>query len=196
MTKLTKIFLTITSLFFITMASVKAAKLNIDVPEVTDHEKVTIYLFRGDGCPHCNDFLTFFNAHADQFKDYFEIVAYETYNDENNRSLKALVDEKVENTESGVPFIVYGNQYKVGFGSDGTDLIKNVLAMYEDDEYEDVVQEVIKENDVEAHPETLEEACLKEGITKETRNDGLVVAVIFLVLIGGFAALVLASKKK
>ena len=41
------------------MSNVKAEK--IELPEKTDHEIVKVYLFRGAGCSHCYDFLTYFH---------------------------------------------------------------------------------------------------------------------------------------
>ena len=42
-------------------------------------DKVTIYFFRGDGCPHCADAEEFFDTikNDNEYKDKFEIKDYE-----------------------------------------------------------------------------------------------------------------------
>lgn len=171
----------------------------VELPEVTDHEKITVYLFRGSGCGHCYDFLEYFSDKAADYKDYFEIVSYETWKDQDNSALLSAVSERVGNTETGVPFIVIGDYYKVGFSTASAEsIIQEALKAYQDEDYEDVVASVIEDEELTANPETLKEACQSEGIvTDESKiSDSVVIIVIFVVLVGGFVGLMFLSKKK
>ena len=194
-----KIIIVLTCLF-LSIGGVKA-KINVDMPKVTDHEKVNIYLFRGEGCTHCYDFLTYFSKNYKQFKNYFNIVSYETYNDANNKVLKDKVNdylETIEKNRGSVPLILVGSWHTLGFvESDGIEIIKEALKAYEDENYVDQVQRIINERELTVNPETLEEACAAEHIKMPNSNkDGIVLLVIFGVLLVGIVGIVIATKKK
>ena len=191
--------------FFFSILTPNAKELDIDVPDLVDgRDKVTMYLFRGEGCSHCYDFLTYFNEHASQFKDYFDIKVYEVWKNSDNAKVKDAVDKALDNSETGVPFIVIGDQYKIGFSdSTGEELIKMALEAYENKKYEDLVANLIDEKDLDSKSETLSQACEKEGIkstssttTEESKiSDGVVVAIIIIVVAAGVAGLIYVSRK-
>lgn len=175
----------------------------IEKPEVTDHEKVTIYLFRGEGCSHCYDALTYFYDIKDEYSDYLEIKVYEVWKNTNNAELAKDVAEAI-GTEftGGVPLIVVGEKYVGGFGDgSGEELLEYALDYYQDKNYKDVVEEKLANKTYGETLETLEEAALAEGVVMNTsthesgKYDTLIVIGIFVVLIGGFAGLVIAGKK-
>ena len=70
-----KVFLTV--LVALSLIFIPNVKADEDLPVITDHEKVTIYLFRSNGCGHCQDFVDYFARNYYQYQDYFEIVTYE-----------------------------------------------------------------------------------------------------------------------
>ena len=116
--------------------NVKAAKIKL--PEKTDHEIVKVYLFRGAGCSHCYDFLTYFSDKFKDYEDYFQIAAYESWNNSTNQKLMLAVKKIVGEEENGsVPFIVVGDDYKLmGFGEkSGEEIIKAALNAYQDENY-------------------------------------------------------------
>ena len=65
-----KLLIALLCIFSLNVTNVLADE--IELPEVTDHEKVVIYIFRGQGCSHCFDALTYFNDEASKYSDYFE----------------------------------------------------------------------------------------------------------------------------
>ena len=171
-----------------------------ELPEVTDHEKVTIYIFRGHGCSHCYEALEFFNDNQEDYADYFEVKAYEVWNNSDNSTLMNDVAETFGDDVGGVPYIVVGDSYSVnGFSqSIGSEIIKAALAEYENEDYTDVVKELSKGND-SLVKESLEEACKEEGIIvdpKDTIHDGIIIFVIFTVILGGGAGLIALARKK
>lgn len=199
-----KILLAIFAAFSIMiMANVKA---EIELPAITDHEKVVVYLFRADTCPHCHDFLEYFAENYYKYKDYFEIVTYEV-NDQDNYELMQSAKEYMGNDDVGhVPYIVVGNSFeKLGFGEDGTEVIEAALNAYQDENYEDIVKNIIAEQDLNVNPNTLKEACdeldfevvgLDGEVPKAGLSDGAIVGIIFGAIILGFALLVVFSRKK
>lgn len=195
--------------------NVKAAKIKL--PEKTDHEIVKVYLFRGAGCSHCYDFLTYFSDKFKDYEDYFQIAAYESWNNSTNQKLMLAVKKIVGEEENGsVPFIVVGDDYKLmGFGEkSGEEIIKAALKAYQDENYTDIVKKAIKDNNLSPKVETIAQAAKKESISvkdeytktditevyenhsaKKGLSDGAVIAIVFGVIILGFAGLVVLSRK-
>lgn len=187
------------------MPNVKAEEL----PEVTDHEKVKVYLFRGEGCSHCYDFLTYFIDTYKDYEDYFEIVVYESWKNSANQELMLAVKEKVgEDVDIAVPFIVVGSNYEItGFNDEiGEKIIATALKEYQSDKYSDLVAKVAKSEKVNPNAESIKEAALSEGVvvsdvdTEEEKDkgisDGVVIGIVFGVLILGFGGLVVLSRKQ
>lgn len=202
------IILIIAVLGLLIIPNVSAAK--IDLPEKTDHEKVKVYLFRGEGCPHCQDFLAYFVDVFKDYEDYFEIVSYESWKDDNNKKLLLAVKKAVgEEEDVGVPFIVVGSNYHLlGFGDDsGEEIINEALKAYQDEKYTDIVAKAIKDEKISANSESLVKAADSEGIKvkkeyledegieKKGLSDGVIVGIVFAVILLGFGGLVFISRK-
>lgn len=94
-------------------------------------KRVTVYFFRGDGCPNCAKAEDFFKSIQSSYGSKFKIADYETWdNDENAELLKKI--GKARNEEiKGVPYILIGNKSFLGYSSDFDDSIKKAI----DEEY-------------------------------------------------------------
>lgn len=202
MKKYLVLLITIISFAFMTSCNAKT----ISLPEKTNHEKVTVYLFRGKGCSHCADFLTYFSSRYKKYEDYFEIVAYESWNNEDNQKLMLAIKEQLgEEANGSVPFIVIGSDYHLsGFGSKaGEEIINAALEAYQDKNYTDIVAKTSKSEKINPTKETLLEAAAAEDIikldetgeVKKGLSDGAIIGIIFGVIIIGFAGLVIFSRK-
>ena len=200
-----KVFLgVLVALSLALMPNVKAAE--DDLPVITDHEKVTIYLFRSKTCGHCHDFLEYFAENYYKYQDYFEIVTYEVRNTDNYELMTTVKERMGEEVDGSVPYIVIGNNFdQLGFGTDGTDIIEEALNAYEDESYVDYVNQIIEEENLDPAETSLEEAASEIGASVVGLNgedpdaglsDGAIVAIIFGILILGFGGLVLYSRKK
>ena len=209
------IILIIAVLGLLIIPNVSAAK--IDLPEKTDHEKVKVYLFRGAGCSHCYDFLTYFVDVFKDYEDYFEIVSYESWKDSTNQKLMLAVKKVVgEEENAAVPFIVIGKNYHLlGFGANsGEEIINEALKAYQDKKYTDIVAKAIKDEKITPNAQTVAKAANSEGIkvkseyleeegiteennmkTKKGLSDGVVIGIVFAVILLGFGGLVLISRK-
>ena len=190
---------TLTALFLVGSASA------IEKPKVTDHEKINVYIFRGSGCSHCYDALTYLYGLDGEYDDYFKVVTYEVWGNQNNSALAKAVATKLGDEFGGVPYIVIGNKSFAGFGSStGTEIIETALEAYKNKKYKDVVASVIKSGNYDVVSQALSEAAYEEGITEvvppkveeEKKDDTWVVLAVFVVIIGGFGALIYSSRKK
>ena len=93
--------------------------------------QVTIYLFHGDGCPHCAKEKEFLNELKAEYKDKINIVKYEVWYNEENEKLLDKVKQTLNVTSKGVPFTIIGEKYVSGYSESlGTD--DTIRAIVED----------------------------------------------------------------
>ena len=134
------------------------------ISNVSAKEKITMYFFHGDGCPHCAAEEKFIKEHKDEFRNV-NIVKYEVWhNDENVDFLKQVINKFAMESRS-IPYNVIGNTVITGFSeSAGTgNKILNTIHYYQanPDKYADVVKEVKSGNMKKA--KLNEEAMTYEG---------------------------------
>lgn len=142
-------------------------------------EKVNVYLFWGNGCGYCEAAKDFFASIEDEYGKYFELVEYEVWYSKDNNALKERVVEYFGDDVSGVPYIVIGDTTFGGYASSYDEDIKEAIKdAYEDEKYVDYVEQIIS------------------GDVETPKNyDTLIVIGIFVVIIGGFGALIYFSRK-
>ncbi len=106
--------------------------------------KYNIYLFYGDGCPHCAEEEKFFEEYLTDNSD-INLVKYEVWNSSENRELLVKVQDEINNHASGVPYLVIGEKAIVGFLGGTTDKqIKNEIDKYRSNKKSIDVIELIK----------------------------------------------------
>ena len=106
-----------------------------------EKEKITLYLFHGDGCPHCAAEINFLNSIENKYKN-LEIVKYEVWYDEENANLLQKVYEAYDITRNGVPTTVIGNTLIQGY-SDSTGLrLERAIKYYLKNDYIDQIERI------------------------------------------------------
>lgn len=75
---------------------------------------VNIYLFWGEGCPHCAKAKPVL-ADMDTQSTFVNLYQYEVYYNTTNQERLAKVADKLKITASGVPVIIVGDQATVGY---------------------------------------------------------------------------------
>ena len=150
-----------------------------------DSKKVNVYLFRGEGCPHCEEAIEWFNdslSKDEEYKDLYELVKYEVWYDENNSNLMQEVATELGTEASGVPFIVVGDQYFSGFSATQTpEKIKAAIKeQYDNKDYKDVVAAVKK----------------GESVDKKGSTSILPIIIVSAISVGVVLALVFFTKEK
>lgn len=98
-------------------------------------KQVTIYLFRGRGCSHCRDFLTYLNKIYPEEGKKFKVVSFESWYDSENKALLADVADFLGITQYGVPLILIGEEQFSGFAEDrnASSVLKAINDTYEQD---------------------------------------------------------------
>ena len=194
MKKILGLFVALVSLI---VFNVKAAEITL--PPETDHEKIHLYLFYSSTCPHCHDFLTYFNEnYNDDYAKYFEIYTFESSEAENYEIDTAVRDELNIEDKDHVPLIVWGEENQIGFGTDGSDIIKSVLEQYQNEDYRDVVGEILANTDADYKEQNLEDTLVSMGIKRADNAipDWAIMTIIFVVLVGGIGGLFFLARKK
>ena len=111
--------------------------------------KINVYIFEGDGCPHCAEAIEWFEetlAKDSEYSEYYNLVKYEVWYNEENNELMGEVANELGTQASGVPFIVIGEKYFSGFSSASSpETIKETIKeQYNNNDYQDVVKAVQK----------------------------------------------------
>ena len=124
---------------------------------------VKAYFFYGDGCPHCAKEEAFFESIKDKYPT-LEIASFEIYRNRDNVSLMKEVSNKLNANAGGVPFLIIGDKFLIGYAEGVTNIeIENQIKFGLSNNLPDVVGEIIKErsegsqvsiNDKGAIPET------------------------------------------
>lgn len=110
---------------------------------INKEKKINVYLFWGDGCPHCEHAKEYFSSIEDEYGKYYDLVEYEVWYDEDNKELMSKVSEELGEEGSGVPFIVIGDDYFRGYSSSMNERIESaIISQYENEDYIDIVEKV------------------------------------------------------
>ena len=109
---------------------------------VSAKEKVKLYFFHGDGCPHCAEEEKFLKKAVN--KHDIKIVEYEVWHNKDNQVLMEEVKNKYNITTNGVPLTIIGNTYKIGYTEDDDLEFERIIKYYIDnnDKYNDTVGQI------------------------------------------------------
>ena len=100
----------------------------------TSSKEVKVYLFRGEGCPHCAEAEEWFKSIEEEYGSYFEVVDYETWYDKDNAELMQRVADARKEEASGVPYIIIGNKSWNGFAEDyEEEMLDEIKSVFEQD---------------------------------------------------------------
>ena len=159
------------------------------------NKEITLYLFHGDGCPHCAEEMEFLDGIKDKYKN-LKIVKYEVWYDEENSELLKKVQDTFEISTKGVPTNVIGSTVITGFGSSTGKTIERAIEYYQNNDYEDIVSQ-IKDDSYKGKPidnfskeekKTDKDMSLDAGIfgNVNLKKMSLITAAALIGLIDGF----------
>ena len=101
----------------------KAGKiLNIE-----NDDKVHLYLFHGQECPHCEEERNWLKGIEEDYKDYLTIYYYEVWHDKDNIKLLDDIKKEFEIKSTGVPLTIISDKYYVGYSEPIGDTIENKI---------------------------------------------------------------------
>lgn len=190
-----KLFLAIIMCLFAMPLAVLADEGSDDNVEVTSGEtevqeednRVKIYFFRGEGCPHCADAEEFFNSIEEEYGQYYKILDYETWYNSDNAALLQKVGEARKEEITGVPYILIGDKSWSGYDDSFADDIKDTIKS----EYEKAVAD---RYDIANYVDFTNAAGSVTEAAKKS-NDAMVLIIILLAVAGITYGVVAARKK-
>lgn len=139
-----------------------------------DDKKVNLYLFRGEGCPHCAEAEEWFDSIKGEYGDYFKVVDYEVWNDEDNAKLMEKVAKLRNEDVSGVPYIIIGDKSWNGFDESYEDeMIDQIKSVYS--------QDVSKRYDIMNYVND----SSSNSKTKKSSSSDVLALIIILIVAGG-----------
>lgn len=90
-------------------------------------EKINIYLFYGEGCPHCEELKNYLNCLDNKEKSYFNIYTFEVWNNSTNQQFMKDSAKSLNKEVSGVPFLIIGNKTFEGYNESMNIKIKKAI---------------------------------------------------------------------
>lgn len=113
--------------------------------EIIDENKeaINVYLFWGDGCHICENLMTYFEELEKEYGNYYNLIKYEVWYNEENSNLMHEVGNRLNQTYFAVPFLVIGDEVIVGYNNSKDNYIKKrIIEEYNNNKYVDVVEQI------------------------------------------------------
>lgn len=152
---------------------------------------LNIYLFYGDGCPHCAEEEEWFKTYLEKNKN-IKIHRYEVWYDKDNQEKYSKVHEILNDKSSGIPYLVIGESVISGFDKDLTpERIRNAVEYYSNVNYKDKVGMylgVVSESETGQDETKYEDTKVKIPLlgTKEAKDVSIGLSAILIGVVDGF----------
>lgn len=110
--------------------------------------KANIYLFRGQSCSVCYEFISYLEKMTDTHGKYFNLISYEIWGNTENEKLMKKVAKHFGDKVTGVPYIVIGDNSWNGFSEDMVEeIFSAIIEEYENGNANEVVPAIINNVD-------------------------------------------------
>lgn len=152
---------------------------------------LNIYLFYGDGCPHCAEEEEWFKTYLEKNKN-IKIHRYEVWYDKDNQEKYSKVHEILNDKSSGIPYLVIGESVISGFDKDLTpERIRNAVEYYRNINYKDKVGiylGVVSESETGQDETKYEDTKVKIPLlgTKEAKDVSIGLSAFLIGVVDGF----------
>lgn len=159
-----------------------------------DGKVLNMYLFYGESCPHCKEMHEYLDEYLDG-KDNIKLYEYEIYkNKDNANKLRDIIDI-LDTDESGLPFLIIGNNVITGYAKNVTDeRIRNTVNYYQNRRFKDevgiylgVVEDDFEEYDEKIiYQETIDDIGISSNLKNIISKSPLFLSAILIGLVDGF----------
>ena len=147
-------------------------------------DKMNLYVFYGNGCPHCEELEQFIATSLkkdSRVKDLINVIYYETWYDETNQMLVSAVGQALNVEVKGVPFFVIGDQYFSGYGSQmNEEIVSTIQKVQESGKYTDVVAAVSASTKITGNESNPEAGIATEDDKKDDSKKNDTIGIIIL----------------
>lgn len=92
-------------------------------------DKINIYVFWGDGCPHCENLLTMLEDTKKDYGKYYNIYGFEVWENEDNGKIMDYFLEKFDKEvgNRSVPFYIIGDESFSGYSEKMKEEVLNTI---------------------------------------------------------------------
>ena len=156
-------------------------------------KEINIYLFHGDGCPHCAEEINYLSTLD---PNDVKIIKYEVWYNEENATFMEEVKKNLSIKKQGVPVTIIGDSYILGYGNGTDKKINRAIKYYQEHDYIDAIEEIkngtyekkSEKSDFEKEEEKSDEETSINVVGKKVnlKNVSLTTAAVLIGLIDGF----------
>lgn len=132
-----KLIILLISIFFLIPLNTNALSKDYNdivapiVNEKQESEKINIYLFYSETCPHCHNEIEYIkNELTKNYKNKLNIYTYEVTKNETNNKYMEATKTVLNITEPYVPLTIIGKEYTIGFSDSTKTSIENIIDNY------------------------------------------------------------------
>ena len=101
---------------------------NIKLDNITKKDgKVNIYLFWGDGCPHCKEEKLFLKSIENEYGNLFNVYEFEVWHNEENEKIMKEFGKAMDDNLIGVPYTIIGKESIKGFNDSKKEQILDAI---------------------------------------------------------------------
>lgn len=163
-----------------------------------EEKEMHIYLFYGDGCPHCAKEKKFLDSYLKN-KPFIKLHKYELWKHSENGKLYDEVHKLLKDDGDGIPYLVIGNNSITGFDENSTpDSIRSTIQYYRNTDYKDIVGiylGVVDENETGNNNTSIENGNVKYEETsvvipilgkKDIKEVPILLSTVIIGLVDGF----------
>lgn len=170
------------------------------VPVVKAEEKVPVYMISKNGCSACEAATQYFNGLQKQYPDLFDLVELQVFDSSwgfvstDLQNMFVAIYEKIgeDTSKAATPTIVIGDYHTIGIPQDTDEIYDAIITARDAKNKVDIVKDLADYLNIDLN-------SIRLGTNTETKETGkydtIIIISIFVVLVGGFAGLVFASKK-
>ena len=90
---------------------------NAKLEDIVHDDRINIYFFWGDGCPHCKEEYEWFEYNYKEYGQYFNLYGFETWYHSDNAELLNKFAGAMGESVSGVPYTIIGDKSYTGFAT-------------------------------------------------------------------------------
>lgn len=112
------------------------------IPLNAEAKELTINLFYGKECPHCEHEQQYLETLKKQYGDNIEIKKYEVWHNKENSELLTKVRKALKNEDEGVPYTVIGTNDFTGYNEDTANKINALIKQHLKTPITDVIDDI------------------------------------------------------
>ncbi len=120
----------------------------ITIPDITKEKgKVNIYLFWGEGCPHCKHEKEFLNELKTTHGDMYKLYEFEVWYNAKNKETLNVFGAHTGTIVKAVPYTIIGEKTFSGFGENTKEAIKRAIEEESQKDYDIYIDKISKKEE-------------------------------------------------